>query len=106
MPQHQLIPTEAAVTGLVVDISERNGPNQTGFHVRVKQTWSTGVTATVFAKDYTGLLVDLLTDLSLEATSAFLFGERGDIQRACATNWKAARAHQERYEQRPSPEPF
>lgn len=69
-----------------------------GFFADVKQHYDTGINLTVFRKLYQDLQVDLLTDLPMEAASAFLYGEPGDIKRACETNARVARAHQRKYE--------
>lgn len=98
MPQHQLIRTEAAVVAVRITISEPPDPAATGYIVNVSPTWSTGVTATVHEKHWQGLYLDLLNRLVDDVTTAYLYGERGDIQRAIATVWKAAGKHARAHE--------
>lgn len=98
MPQHQLIRSEAEVHGVVITLDQPPDPSATGYIVNVKIKWSNGVTASVHQQHWQGLTLDLLDRLVTDVTTAYLYGERGSIQRAITATWRAAKKHQRAHE--------
>lgn len=93
-----MFPNQPLPVGVSIHIGGADPWEDTGFSVQVRVTYDNEVTATVFAQKYDGFKVDLVTDLAMEAASAFLYGEPGDVKRACQTNWRVARAHAAKHE--------
>lgn len=80
------------ITGVHLHLETPN-PIDPGITVRVEITRDNRSTATCFQEVYDGVEVDLLQTLASDIAGAFLYGERGAIEKAARSNRRVARQH-------------
>lgn len=98
MPQDTFWSDDERWTGVRLSFEEVITPQGRRWDLKAERSDEKGQWRTVYLGSWEGVMLDFAGTLGSDALSAFFFGERRDLARACSGVTKLARQHRRHHE--------